>query len=162
MLATSKDNGEWDGKRWWWWKREYWGVAAVNIENVVDSDEELVHLHDLENENVVDCVEELVVHLHDLHFLNQVVFLPLSSVLLQENLDFDDRVNKNDGGHQDDEDDVYSRTGRNECVSIHVQLVALWNQFPFLPANPLQRWGCQDFLTGNTFQFVPIGFGRHV
>ena len=75
MLATSKDNGDWDGKGWWWWKREYWGIAAVNIENVEDSDEELVHLHDL-------------------HFLDQVVFLPLSSVLLQKNLDFDDRVDQ--------------------------------------------------------------------
>ena len=84
----------------------------------------MVHLHDLENENVVDCVEELV-HLHDLHFLDQVVFLALSSVLLQKNLDFDDRVDQNDGGLQDDQDDVYSRTGRNECVSIHVQPVAL-------------------------------------
>ena len=85
----------------------------------------MVHLHDLENENVVDCVEELVVHLHDLHFLNQVVFLPLSSVLLQENLDFDDRVDQNGGDLQDDQYDAYSRTGRNECVSIHVQPVAL-------------------------------------
>ena len=49
-------------------------------------------------ENVVDCDEELVQHLHDLHFLDQVVFLPLSSVLLQKNLDFDDRVDQNDGG----------------------------------------------------------------
>ena len=74
--------------------------------------------------NVVDSDEELV-HLHDLHFLNQVVFLPLSSVLLQKNLDFNDRVDQNDGDHQDDQDDVYSWTGRNECVSIHVQPVAL-------------------------------------
>ena len=75
--------------------------------------------------NVVNSDEELVQHLHDLHFLDQVVFLPLSSVLLQKNLDFDARVDQNDGGLQDDQDDVYSRTGRNGCVSIHVQLVAL-------------------------------------
>ena len=95
-------------------------------------------------------------HLHDLHLLDQVVFLSLGSILLKEvNMI---KMKLKDG------------KGRIKAIFFfkpgvagnHVSLIGSGprNLFGFPLLNTRSNLGCQDFLVGNTFQFVPIGFGR--
>ena len=96
-------------------------------------------------------------HLHDLHLLDQVIFLSLGSILLKEvNMI---KMKLKDGKGRIKAIFFFKLGG---VAGNHVSLIGSGprNLFGFPPLNTRSNLGCQDFLVGNTFQFVPIGFGR--